>query len=198
MERGAWKEAAALEVQPTAFAYVDAITHFARAVGAARSGNPGAARADAEALNTLREQLSAARETYWTEQVRIQRDVALAWIAFAEGRQEEALDQLRAAAVAEDASDKSAISPGPLAPARELLGEMLLATNQPEEALKEFEATLNKEPNRFRATYQAALAASQAGDAAAARKHYANLLAICKAGDTPGRPELKEAREAAG
>ena len=198
MERGAWKEAAALEVHTTPFAYVDAITHFARAVGAARSGNPDAAKADAEALKALGEDLSAARETYWAEQVRIQHDVAAAWIAFAEGRQGAALDQLRTAAAAEDASDKSAISPGPLAPGRELLGEMLLATGQPEEALKELEATLKKERNRFRATHLAAQAAKQAGNLTAARKHYADLVAICKAGDMPGRPELREAREAAG
>jgi tetratricopeptide (TPR) repeat protein len=197
MERGAWKEAAALEVQPTDFAYVDAITHFARAVGAARNGNPDAAKADAEALKALGGKLAAANETYWAEQVRIQGEVALAWIAFAEGRQQEALDRLRAAAAAEDAGDKSAISPGPLAPARELLGEMLLTMNRPQEALEEFEATLKKEPNRFRATHQAARAAMQAGNATAARKHYADLLTICKAGDTPGRPELREARKAA-
>jgi tetratricopeptide (TPR) repeat protein len=196
MERGAWTEAAALAVQPTAFGYVDAITHFARAVGAARQGNPAAAKADAEALKALGDKLAAANETYWAEQLRIQREVALAWIAFAEGRPEEALDRLRAAATAEDASDKSAISPGPLAPARELLGEMLLATNQPEEALEELQATLSKEPNRFRATHMAGRAAGQAGDAASARKHYADLLTICKAGDSPGRPELSEARAA--
>ena len=198
MERGAWKEAADLELHPTPFAYVDAITHFARAVGAARSGASGAARADSQALKALGEKLSAAGETYWAEQVRIQHDVAAAWIAFAEGRQDAALDQLRAAVAAEDASDKSAISPGPLAPARELLGEMLLAMNQPEAALSEFEATLKKEPNRFRATHLAAQAAKQGGNLTAARKHYAALVAICEAGDTPGRPELEEAREAAG
>jgi Tfp pilus assembly protein PilF len=75
---------------------------------------------------------------------------------------------------------------------------MLLAMNQPEEALSEFEATLKKEPNRFRATHLAAQAARKAGNSTAARKHYAALVAICKAGDTPGRPELEEAREAAG
>jgi tetratricopeptide (TPR) repeat protein len=198
MERGAWQEAADLELHPTPFAYVDAITHFARAVGAARSGASGAAKVDSQALKALGERLSAAGETYWAEQVRIQHDVAAAWIVFAEGRQEAALDRLRAAVAAEDASDKSAISPGPLAPARELLGEMLLAMNQPEEALSEFEATLKKEPNRFRATHLAAQAARKAGNSTAARKHYAALVAICKAGDTPGRPELEEAREAAG
>jgi tetratricopeptide (TPR) repeat protein len=196
MERGAWSDAAALELNPTPFAYVDAITHFARAVGAARSGNIPAAKTDAEALRTLGEKLSNAKESYWAEQLRIQREVALAWIAFAEGRQDEALDRLREAASAEDRTDKSAISPGPLAPARELLGEMLLAVGKPAEALKELEATLGKEPNRFRATWLAARAAGKAGDTAAARKHYAELVAICKAGDSPGRPELREAREA--
>jgi tetratricopeptide (TPR) repeat protein len=196
MERGAWSDAAALELNPTPFAYVDAITHFARAVGAARSGNVPAAKSDAEALRTLGEKLSNAKESYWAEQLRIQREVALAWIAFAEGRQDEALDRLREAAAAEDRTDKSAISPGPLAPARELLGEMLLAVGKPAEALEELEATLGKEPNRFRATLLAARAAGKAGDTAAARKHYAELVAICKAGDSPGRPELREAREA--
>ena len=197
MERGAWSDAAELELQPTPFAYVDAITHFARAVGAARSGNAEAAKEDAEALNRLGEKLSAAKESYWAEQLRIQHEVALAWIAFSEGRQDEALDQLREAAAAEDRTDKSAISPGPLAPARELLGEMLLMVGNPAEALKELDATLRKEPNRFRATWLAARAAAEAGDSAAARKRYSDLIAICKAGDSPGRPELREARAAA-
>ena len=198
MERGAWAEAAALALHPTPFAYVDAITHFARAVGAARTGKPDAAAADAEALGALHAKLAATPDAYWTEQVRIQREVALAWVAFAQGRQDQAVEQLRAAAAAEDASDKAAISPGPLAPARELLGEMLLAMKRPADALKEFEAVLKKEPNRFRATWQAARAADQAGNAAAARTHRADLLVIAKAGDTPGRPELQEARRAAG
>ncbi len=197
MERGAWNDAAVLQVQPTQFAYVDAITHFARAIGAARSGNAEAAKADAEALNRLGEKLSAAKESYWAEQLRIQHEVALAWIAFSEGRQDEALDQLREAAAAEDRTDKSAISPGPLAPARELLGEMLLMVGNPAEALKELDATLRKEPNRFRATWLAARAAAEAGDSASARKRYSDLIAICKAGDSPGRPELREARTAA-
>jgi tetratricopeptide (TPR) repeat protein len=127
--------------------------------------------------------------------VRIQHDVAAAWIAYADGRQSDALEQLRRAALDEDATDKSAISPGPLAPARELLGEMLLAASKPADALKEFEATLQKEPNRFRATYLAARSASLAGDTASARRHYAHLLEICRSGDMPGRPELQEARK---
>jgi tetratricopeptide (TPR) repeat protein len=195
MERGAWEDAAALQPQSTPFPFVDAITRFARAVGAARSGRVSDARADAAELRALGDKLIAMQDTAWATAVRIQHEVAAAWIAYADGRQSDALEQLRRAALAEDATDKSAISPGPLAPARELLGEMLLAAGKPADALKEFEATLQKEPNRFRATYFAAKAASLGGDTAAARRYYAQLLEICKSGDTPGRPELQEARK---
>ena len=195
MERGAWAEAAALKPRPTAFPYADAITRFARAIGAARTGQPEAAKADLAEHKGLRDKLVAAKDSYWAEQLGIQQQVASAWIAFAEGKKAEAVEMLRAAADAEDATDKSAISPGPIAPARELLGEMLLALNRPADALKEFETTMKKEPNRFRATYYAAKAAALAGNAALARKYLAQLVEICKAGDTPGRPELEEARK---
>jgi Tfp pilus assembly protein PilF len=194
MERGAWEEAAALKVTSTPFAFVDAVTRFARAVGAARGGNVAAARSDAVELGALADKLAAAKDMAWTGAVRIQHEIASAWIAYADGRQGAALDQLRQAADAEDATDKSAISPGPLAPARELLGEMLLAAGRPADALAEFQATLKKEPNRFRATYLAAKAASLAGDRPTARRYYGQLVEMCKAGDAPGRPELQEAR----
>jgi len=127
--------------------------------------------------------------------VDIQHQIASAWIAFAENRRTEAIEQLRKAVDAEDATDKAAISPGPLAPARELLGEMLLAVDRPADALKAFEETLKKEPNRFRATYYAGKAASLANDRVAARRYFTQLLDICKRGDAPGRPELQEARK---
>ena len=195
LERGAWSDAAALQPQATSYPYVDALTRFARAVGAARSGKPDAARPDVAELGVLGDTLVAARDAIWSEKVRIQQQIASAWVTFAEGRKTEAVELLRKAADAEDATDKSAISPGPLAPARELLGEMLLAVDRPADALKEFEATMKKEPNRFRATYDAAKAASLAGDRAKARRYYRQLLDICKAGDAPGRPELQEARK---
>lgn len=195
MERGAWKEAAALSTTSTSYPWVDAVRRFARAVGAARSGNVGAARADVAELKSLTDKLVAMKDADWAERTRIQHEIASAWVTFAEGRQNEALDQLRQAAEAEDATDKSAISPGPLAPARELLGEMLLAMNRPADALKEFDATLKKEPNRFRATYHAAKSASLAGNTARAREHYRHLVEICRQGDAPGRAELEEARK---
>jgi Tfp pilus assembly protein PilF len=103
---------------------------------------------------------------------------------------------MREAATLEDSTEKSAVTPGPLAPARELLGEMLLEFNEPKLARAEFEATLKREPNRFRALSGAARAASLSGDRAAARRYYDQLLDICKRADTPGRPALAEARRA--
>ncbi len=197
LERGAWAEAAALEPLPTPFPHVEALTRFARALGAARSGKPEVTRAELVTLQALQQKLADAKDTYWAGQVGIQHQVASAWLAFAENRRPEALKQLLAAADAEDATDKAAISPGPLAPARELYGEMLLAADRPADALKAFTDTLKKEPNRFRATYLAGKAALLAGDKAAAKRHFGELITICKAGDQPGRPELAEARTVA-
>jgi tetratricopeptide (TPR) repeat protein len=197
LERNAWKVAASLTPRETAFAYADAITHFARALGAARSGSPGEAAKDVEKLGVLHAALQKANDAYWPEQIDIQRRIANAWIALAEGRRTEALTMLREAADREDATEKSAISPGPIKPARELLGEMLLELNQPGEALQQFEATMKKEPNRFRGVYGAAVAAQASGDRAKARTYFAQLLEIAKRADRPGRPELQEAQKAA-
>jgi hypothetical protein len=193
LERGAWKDAAALQVRPSPFPHVDAITHFARALGAARSGNPAAAKADVEQLGVLRDKLAAAKDAYWTEQVDIQRRIASAWIAYAEGRKDEGITMLRAAADAEDATDKSAVTPGPLAPARELLGYMLLDLGKPQDARAAFEATMKKEPHRFRGLYGAAQAAAAAGDRAAAGTYYKQLLELTRGSDSK-RPELTEAQ----
>ena len=193
LERGAWAEAAALEVAPSPFAHADAIIHFARALGAARSGKPAAARPDVERLAALRDTLAAAKDAYWSEQVDIERQVATAWIAFAEGKKDEGLSLMRAAADAEDATDKAAISPGPIAPARELLGEMLLDAGSANDALAAFEATMKKEPNRFRGAYGAARAAEAAGDRTRAAALYAQVVAIGKNADG-NRPELARAR----
>jgi hypothetical protein len=194
MERSDWAGAAALQPRKTAYHWVDAVTRFARAVGAARTGSLDAARAELEELRRHGQELKTAGDSYWAEQVGIQIDVASAWIGFAEGRKEDAERRLRTAADAEDATDKSAISPGPLAPAREFLGEMLLALGRPADALKEFQAVLQKEHHRFRATYYAARAAALAGDRRASREYFRQLAEISKRGDTPGRPELQQAR----
>jgi tetratricopeptide (TPR) repeat protein len=201
LERGAWAEAAVLEVHPSRVPYADAMTHFARALGAARSRDAALMRAAAGDLDALKDAaaaLSAAREYYWAEQVTIQWTDASAWTAFAAGRRDEALAQLRDAVSREDRTEKSAITPGPLAPARELLGEMLLELKQPKEALAQFEQTLRKEPNRFRSLAGAVAAASEAGQTAVATRYARELLTVCARADRPGRPELAAARRASG
>ena len=193
LERGAWAEAAALAVPAATTPYTAAITHFARALGAARSGNPKAAGPDIERLAVLRDTLKTMQDAYWAEQVDIQRQIAIAWTTYAEGDKARGIELLRAAATAEDGTDKSAVSPGPLAPARELLGYMLLEAGRPAEALVEFEATTKKEPNRFLGLYGAARAAEAAGQRARAVTFYRQLVQVASEPDT-NRPELQHAR----
>ncbi len=192
LERGAWEEAAQLPVPSTGTPFTIAIAHFARALGAARSGRPSAADGDVARLAALRDQLKG-QDAYWAEQVDIQWRVAGAWIAFSQGRQDEGLAAMQAAADIEDATDKSAVTPGPLAPARELLGEMLLQAGKSAEALQAFEASIAKEPGRFRGSYGAARAAEAAGDAAGARLYYQKTLEIAGGADSP-RGEIQLAR----
>ena len=144
VERGDWQGAAALKAEPSRFAYVDAITYFARALGAARSGNADAATADIAKLAELRDKLLQDKDTYWAEIVDIQRQVALAWQLNAQGKQADALEAMRLAADAEDKTEKSIVTPGPLAPARELYGTMLLERGMATEALAAFESTMRK------------------------------------------------------
>ena len=197
IERRDWAAAAALEPRATDFPYTEAMTHFARALGAAHTQALADARRSIAALEQIHDRLTQAKESYWAEQVDLQRQGASAFLAMAEGKSAEALQLMRAAADREDATEKNVVTPGAIAPARELLGDMLLAMNQPGQAIKEFQSTLQREPNRFRAIYGAAKAASLAGDRATAVRFYTQLLKQCERGDTPGRPELVEARRAA-
>ena len=197
LERGAWAEAETLAPRPSSYPSTEALTYLARALGAAHRGHADTIKASIDALQRITDTLTAQRETYWAEQTEIQRREATAWLALAEGRGADAVAGMRAVADMEDRTEKAAVTPGPLAPARELLGEMLLQLNQPADALKEFEATLKKEPNRFRALYGAATSAALAGNRANARTYYGQLLKVCEGGDTPGRRELNEARKGA-
>lgn len=169
LERRRWADAAALTVKPEnlpwdRYAYAEAITAFARAIGAARSGNPARARADAERLQQLRQKLIEQKNGYWADQVEAQRRVADAWIARAEGRNDEALSLLRSAADLEDSMDKSPVTPGAILPAREMLGDLLLELNQPEKALEAYQAALKDSPNRLNGLSGVARAAQLAGD----------------------------------
>jgi hypothetical protein len=194
LERGDWAAASRLEVRPSNYPYTDAIIWFARGVGAANLGDVEAPRKAAQQLAALHQRLVDANEPYWALQVEIQRLTVLALTALAEKDSEGALKQMRHAVQLEDGTEKSAVTPGPIAPARELLAEMLLRLNRPGDAQREFEATLTKEPNRFRALYGTARAAKLAGNAEAARRYASALLKVCEHADQPGRAELTEAR----
>ncbi len=192
MERGDWKAAAELQVRPSPFKHAMAITHFARAVGAARSGRPDAAKADIAKLAELRDQLRDAKDAYWSEQVDIQWQVANAWVLNAEGKTDDAIKTMSAAADREDKTEKSPVTPGPLAPARELYGEMLLERGMAKEAMAAFEATKSKEPNRFRGFAGAGKAAEKLGDREAAKANYEKLIALVGAPNTD-RADIKAA-----
>jgi tetratricopeptide (TPR) repeat protein len=195
LERQDWKAAAQLEVRETPFPYTEAMTYFARGLAAAHLGDIANARASCEALTKIHGRLTKSNEGYWAEQVEVQQRAVSAWTALAEGRTDGALHEMESAAEQEDSTEKSAVTPGPLTPLRELLGEMLLQMNRPGQALEEFEATLKREPNRFRALYGAARAAQLKGDREVSRRYFRELLKVCEHADKPGRKELAEARE---
>ena len=193
IERGDWKGAAALDVKQNKFPQVMAISHFARALGAARSGDMAAAKADAAKLVELRDRLREAKIDYWATQVDVEQQIANAWILYADGKYDDALKAMAAAADAEDKTEKAPVTPGPLAPARELYGVMLLDRGMAKEALAAFEATKAKEPNRFNGYAGAAQAAQALGDAAAAKANYEKLLTLA-ADSHSDRPVLAIAR----
>jgi tetratricopeptide (TPR) repeat protein len=202
LERRQWKEAATLQFPPAElksfpwqrFQWAVAHIHFARALGAARMGDPSAARVEVEKLSAIQQALDRVKGDYdWAKQIDIQRMVASGWLAYAEGKQEEALQLLHKAADLDDATEKHPVTPGAILPAREQLGELLLELKQPEAALTEFETSFRSTPYRFNGMYGAARAARLAGDQKRARGYYEKLLTL--AGNTSSaRPELDEAK----
>ncbi len=199
LERGDWKQAAGLKLSPpdlswNKFPQAEAILVFARGLGAARKGDVAAARKDVERLQTLKEAMTAAKINYWAGQTNFQIKTVNAWIALAEKRHDDAVQLMRAAAEAEEAGDKHPVTPGNVVPSRELLGEMLMALNQPAQAFAEYERSLKRDPNRFRGIYGAARAAEASDNRQAARNYYTKLQTLTADRDTE-RPELAEATE---
>src|SRR5688572_9078909 len=192
VERADWRAAARLEPRPDKFVFTMAMTHFARALGAARSGDPTSAQKDVERVAALGEQLKEAKNAYWAGEVEVMRLAAVAWVAHAQRNTDAALENMRRAADLEDKSEKHIVTPARLLPARELLGDMLLELKRPADALKEYEASQVREPNRLRGYYGAGLAASQAGNQAKARQHFGKLVELAGKGEP--RPELARAR----
>jgi len=193
LERRAWAEAAKLQPSPSRFPFTEAITHFARGLGLARVGEPAAAENEASRLVTLRKALADQNNTYWSNQVEVQALAVNGWIALARGNRDAALKFMRGAADLEDSMEKHIVTPSPVVPARELLADMLLELGQPAEALKAFESSAQREPNRFRGIYGAAKAAELSGDREKARTYYAKLVALAEKSDGAS-PELRQAK----
>jgi len=188
LEQGAWKEAAAVELFPAAdafpwkkYTFAEAINAYARGLGAAMSGDAAGARVQLARLQALAE---ATKVPYWIEQIAIQAEVVQGLAARAEGGTAQALAILRKAADREDATEKHAITPGPLVPARELLAYVELEAGDAKLALGNFESVLQREPNRYRAFAGAARAAERAGDARKAAEYSKRLLELTASADT--------------
>jgi hypothetical protein len=181
LERGAWEEAAKLEPQDSNFPYTKSQTHYARAVGAARGGKPTAAEADVKELAKIVEALKG-KDNYWATEVEVQRLTGAAWVEFANGNRDKGLSLMRSAADMEDANEKSSLTPARMLPARELLGDMLLAADKPAEALAEYEKSQVREPNRYRGLYGAGQAAAKANNPDKARYYFAKLVEMAGPG----------------
>ncbi len=195
VERRQWSEAARLP-EPKNFpggryAWADAAISFVRALGAARTGRVELARYEVEKITSFQDMLQQHKEDYWATQVDIQRRAAEAWLAFADGRREHALELMRSAAALEDTTDKHPVTPGQIVPAHDLLGQMFLELRRPDEALAEFTNVLQAEPNRFGALYGAARAAELAGRFDIAQRLYAQLVDVAH---NSKREEVRQAR----
>jgi hypothetical protein len=199
LERRQWNEAASLTLHPAnfpwdRFRFAAANIHFARALGAAHNGDVALAGQEVEQLAAIQKTLSEVKGGYdWARQVEIQHRAATGWLAHAEGKNNDAVELLRAAAELEDSTDKHPVTPGAILPARELLGDLLLELKQPAQALKEFETVLRTAPNRFNSLSGAARAAHLTGNQQKARIYNAKLLAVCVRADNT-RPELQQAK----
>src|SRR3954447_4277919 len=194
LERGDWKAAAELPLRPHPTAFIDAIPHFARAVGLARSGRPEEGRPELERLAALHNALLEQKSPYWARQVDIQLKIASAWTARAQGRDDEAVALLQAAAELEGSAEThDTLSPGPIGTtAQEALGELLLELKRPGEALAAFEDSLHTSKNRLRGVTGAVKAAAAAGAADKARTYSAQLAELTRSADA--RPEVIEAK----
>lgn len=185
-----WSDAAALQVVPGALRGDQSITYWARAIGAARSGNLAQAHKDLQQIEAIRKEFVAEKKTEYAEGVGEDYQEAEAWILHAEGEDDKAISMLRTLA---DKADKFGEEPEGI-PAREQLADMLLEAKRPQQALAEYQTDLKLNPNRFNGLYGAARAAEATGKQTDANEYYALLLKICD-GSNSTRPELSRARE---
>ncbi len=198
LERQQWAEAAVLEPRLSNnypienFPAMEAITYFARALGAARSGKMKVANQALEKLTVLHKKAEKT-SVYWAKQVEIQRLSAMAWIMYQEDRKKEALNVMQKAAVLESSTEKHPVTPGEILPARELLADMLLDMGRYREAQAEYETALKRSPNRFNSLYGAGLAAELGNNKSQAVLYYKKIVEITETVKTD-REQLKHAK----
>jgi tetratricopeptide (TPR) repeat protein len=198
-----WEDARDLTVNPSWSPTAQANLWMAKGIGAARSGDLKTAETAVAELAKLRDKLkqSNPQDTYWSDQIEVQRLEVNGWLAQAKGEIEDARSELNSAADLEDGMEKRPVTPGPIVPAREMLAELWLQQKHPDEALTEFESVLRTSPKRFNAVYGAAKSAASIESGAtalidsqqAALRYYRELMEI--AGEHKQRPELKEAAD---
>jgi hypothetical protein len=193
LDRGEWAAAAQLTVRDSQYSAAQSISYFARALGAARSGDAAAAKAEIAHLDEIEAKLAAAKDDYWAAQTRIQKATAAAWIMFVEGQRDRAIAAMREAADLDDASEKTVAMENKLVPIRALLAELYIAAGMNKEALVEFAASDQVIPNRFRTVAGAASAARATGSVERAKRHY-RVLTVLAAGGDGNRPEIGEAK----
>ncbi len=192
LELAKWSDASKLQPVSNAKPWTEAISWMAIGVGSARSGNLSRAAEAEQKLASLRDAAAQQNNTYWSNQVEVQRREVAGWIAQANGKTNEAIASLRSAAELEESMDKSPVTPGSIIPAREMLADMLLSQKHPQESLTEYEAVLKVAPNRFNALYGAASAAESAGQTELARKYFQKLADVATGEE---RQELLTARK---
>ena len=193
LEQQRWDGAAALSPVPSRFPATMALTYFARALGAAHLGKTENADKEVMQLTQLRDTFLQSKQDYWAKQVDIQRAAALALVSWAKGDGAQAIELMRSAVTLEESTYKHPVAPGWLLPARELLADLLMASNLPDQALVEYEASLHANPNRFNSLYGAARSAEMTGMASKAAAYFRSLLDMSKAADAE-REELRHAR----
>jgi tetratricopeptide (TPR) repeat protein len=195
IELGKWEEASRLSPPANAVPWAEAITWMAVGVGAAHSKDLTRTAEAEKNLARLREAAAQQKNTYWSNQIEVQRQEVAAWTLQASGKLVEAATAMRGAAELEESMDKSPVTPGAVVPARELLAQLLREQSRPKEAMAEFATVLKTAPNRFNALWGAASSAEAAGDSGAASTYFRKLAEV---GVGTERPELETARKKAG
>lgn len=199
VENKNWELATKLELPNTNLdwgkaTWPKAILHFSRALGFTNTGNSLAAQKELEILISLRNRLNEAENIYESGQVTIQIEAIKGWIEYSKGNADKAIEYMKLASNLESETSKAAVTPGEIIPADELLADLYLALNRPEDALKAYKLNLKGHPSRFNGIYGAAKAAQQLNDTKLTAYYFQKLIKLSENVNS-SRPEIAEAKE---